>query len=44
MEIQSIVHHIQLKEGGVGCYVLLPGDPGRCASIGSYCTHVAAHW
>jgi len=25
--------HIQCKEGDVGRYVILPGDPGRCASI-----------
>ncbi|MEO6941998.1 MAG: nucleoside phosphorylase [Terrimesophilobacter sp.] len=26
-------HHIQLREGDVGRYVLLPGDPGRCEPI-----------
>ncbi|MEW6717418.1 MAG: uridine phosphorylase [Chloroflexota bacterium] len=29
-------YHIQLKEGDVGRYVLLPGDPGRCEKIASY--------
>jgi uridine phosphorylase len=29
-------HHIQLKAGDVGRYVLLPGDPGRCELIASY--------
>ena len=29
----SVQHHIQCKPGDVGKYVLLPGDPGRCASI-----------
>jgi uridine phosphorylase len=23
-------HHIHLKAGDIGGYVLLPGDPGRC--------------
>ena len=26
-------YHIELEEGDVGRYVLLPGDPGRCESI-----------
>jgi uridine phosphorylase len=26
-------HHIQLKTGDVGRYLLLPGDPGRCEAI-----------
>ena len=29
-------HHIQLKQGDVGRYVLLPGDPGRCEKIASF--------
>jgi uridine phosphorylase len=33
MEVQ---HHIQLKKGDVGRYVLLPGDPGRCELIAGY--------
>jgi uridine phosphorylase len=28
-------HHVQLRRGDVGRYVLLPGDPGRCALIAS---------
>lgn len=30
------MHHIQLREGEVGRYVLLPGDPGRCPLIASH--------
>mgnify|MGYP002545542653 FL=1 len=29
-------YHIQTAEGEVGRYVILPGDPGRCASIAKY--------
>lgn len=29
----DVQHHIQLAHGDVGRYVLLPGDPGRCAPI-----------
>ncbi len=32
----EIQHHIDLKKGDVGRYVLLPGDPGRCEIIASY--------
>ena len=32
----ELQHHIQLKRGDVGRYVLLPGDPGRCEKIASY--------
>jgi len=32
----DVQHHIQLKRGDVGRYVLLPGDPGRCDKIASY--------
>lgn len=28
--------HIRCKEGDVGKYVFLPGDPGRCEAIASY--------
>ncbi|MBP3305427.1 MAG: nucleoside phosphorylase, partial [Oscillospiraceae bacterium] len=28
--------HIHCKEGDVGRYVFLPGDPGRCESIAAY--------
>jgi uridine phosphorylase len=33
---ESAQHHIQLKPGDVGRYVLLPGDPGRCERIAAY--------
>jgi uridine phosphorylase len=36
MEIHGVMHHIQLKRGDVGRYVLLPGDPGRCGCIAEY--------
>ena len=26
-------YHVKLKQGDVGRYVLLPGDPGRCEVI-----------
>lgn len=29
-------YHIDLKEGDVGEYVILPGDPKRCAKIAAY--------
>ncbi len=29
-------YHIKVKQGDVGRYVLLPGDPGRCESIAAY--------
>ena len=29
-------HHIQLQNGDVGRYVMLPGDPGRVAEIAGY--------
>ena len=32
----GIQYHIGLKEGDVGKYVLLPGDPKRCALIAKY--------
>lgn len=33
---EVIQHHINLKKGDVGRYVLLPGDPGRCQLIAQY--------
>ena len=30
---EELVHHLQMKKGDVGRYVLLPGDPGRCEAI-----------
>ena len=29
-------HHLQIGQGDVGRYVLLPGDPGRCEQISKY--------
>lgn len=39
-------HHIHLKSGDVGKYVLLPGDPGRCELIARYfddAVHIATN-
>lgn len=39
-------YHVQLREGDVGRYVLLPGDPGRCEPIAGRFDeprHVAQH-
>jgi len=30
---EEIMHHINMKRGDVGRYVLPPGDPGRCEMI-----------
>jgi len=30
---EEVMHHINLKNGDIGRYVLLPGDPGRCEQI-----------
>ncbi len=32
----AMQYHIHLREGEVGKYILLPGDPGRCELIASY--------
>lgn len=32
---QEVQHHVALRRGEVGRYVLLPGDPGRCERIAS---------
>ena len=32
----EMVHHLQMKKGDVGRYVLLPGDPGRTDLIAKY--------
>ena len=32
-------YHIQIAEGEVGRYVILPGDPGRCEKIAQYLDH-----
>jgi uridine phosphorylase len=36
LEHQEVMHHIQMKYGDVGRYVLLPGDPGRSEKIAAY--------
>lgn len=33
MSASDVQHHLQLRPGDVGRYVLLPGDPGRCEPI-----------
>ncbi len=33
---EELQHHLKIKTGDVGRYVLLPGDPGRCEKIASY--------
>ena len=33
---EEIQYHVQLKQGDVGRYVLLPGDPGRSERIAAY--------
>jgi len=37
--MSEVQYHIRVKEGDVGKYVLLPGDPGRCESIANYFDH-----
>lgn len=32
----ELQYHIQMKQGDVGRYVFLPGDPGRCEKIARY--------
>ena len=32
----EVMHHLQMKKGDVGRYVLLPGDPGRSEVIAKY--------
>ncbi len=36
MKQTDLMYHIQMRAGDVGRYVLLPGDPGRCALIASH--------
>lgn len=33
---EGLAFHLHIKEGDVGRYVLLPGDPGRCEKIAAY--------
>ena len=35
-EDASRQYHIQVAEGEVGRYVIMPGDPKRCAKIAEY--------
>ena len=35
-EDSSKQYHIQVGEGDIGEYVILPGDPGRCEKIAQY--------
>ena len=35
-ETREIQFHINMKNGDVGKYVILPGDPGRCEKIAKY--------
>ena len=32
----GIQYHLGIREGDVGKYVILPGDPKRCAKIAAY--------
>ena len=44
--MSQLQHHIHLKEGDVGEYVLMPGDPGRAEVIARYfdnAVHVATN-
>ncbi len=36
MQEMELQYHIRCKQGDVGRYVFLPGDPGRCESIAQY--------
>ena len=36
MHEQELQYHIKCKEGDVGRYCILPGDPGRCELIASF--------
>lgn len=33
---EGLAFHLHIKEGDIGRYVLLPGDPGRCEKIAAY--------
>ncbi len=33
---QGSEYHIHIKQGDIGRYVILPGDPGRCEAIAQY--------
>jgi uridine phosphorylase len=36
MKDRGLRYHLKIREGDVGRYVLLPGDPGRCARIAAH--------
>lgn len=36
MQEMEVQYHIKCKEGDIGRYVILPGDPGRCESIAAF--------
>lgn len=36
---RNVQFHIQCREGDVGKYCILPGDPGRCKAIAQYFDH-----
>lgn len=38
-ETEGKLYHIQVGPGDVGKYVIMPGDPKRCASIAQYLEH-----
>ena len=40
-EDQEKLYHLQVGKGDVGRYVILPGDPKRCAKIAKYLDDVA---
>lgn len=33
---EGLQYHLQIRKGDVGRYVILPGDPKRCAKIAEY--------
>ena len=33
---EGMQYHLQIREGDVGKYVILPGDPKRCEKIAAY--------
>ena len=36
VEEEGIQYHLRIKKGQVGRYVILPGDPKRCAKIAEH--------
>lgn len=33
---EGLQYHLQIRKGDVGRYVIMPGDPKRCARIAGY--------